>query len=75
MASSCEHCGTSTGTHWPNCPHYMGPRPKALDSPISQRSNGEKNSYIQGFEAALKLVKEGKVEVADESLKIMKQVL
>lgn len=23
----CPHCGTSTGTHWPDCPH--GPMPHA----------------------------------------------
>ena len=21
MGTSCRHCGTHTGTHWPNCPH------------------------------------------------------
>lgn len=23
--SSCPHCGTHTGTHWPGCPQYSGP--------------------------------------------------
>ena len=82
-STSCPHCGTHTGTHWPGC--LYGPPLQATPAPvIKERSPEEKQAYLQGYEACLKVVTGGmqndgtryarNIEVARQSLVLAKEV-
>lgn len=73
----CPYCGTSTGTHWPDCPTH---------SAVLSTSSWDQNSrlakekdletaFIRGFECALKIVDGSDLNIANIALNAVKEAL
>jgi hypothetical protein len=65
----CPSCGTSTRTHWSDCPYSQG-RP----TPIRRRTDDEVKAYVEGYERALKMVESHGLDWAKESIQLIKEI-
>lgn len=69
--AGCYHCGTSTGTHWPNCPNYSYYRQPV----ITKRTESERSAFVDGYRACLKSWEKGDdVAVAQAALDLLEEM-
>lgn len=66
----CPYCGTSTGTHWTDCPHGANRQPA-----ITKRTEGERSAFVDGYRACLKSWEKGDdLAVAQAALDLLEEM-
>lgn len=64
----CSTCGTSTDTHWPDCPRTASTAPRV------QPKLRDYEAFRRGFKQAIDLIEEFDIEVAKATLKLMEEL-